>query len=473
MQMSIYHNNSISIKYNRVCIISCLLIFYSLLYLILTTFNGTYNNWITLFAVIISFNAIINVFVLRKVKYKIISFFVVFLLVLYLFNFGQVFLYGFFPDYKTTKINYLFPESDSIKKALLFCYWIINLYVLGGIYVKKANKQIRTVSRRKYNKITLIFMIVFFPLQLFYIYRLMTLSSSLGYDEALHNGFSGVFVQLASLYLIGFSMLLYGTKHNKKINTIVYILEMFFIVFSMLSGSRIYAVSSALVISLIYFSNKKISARKIMILVFLAFVLMQFVSAISIVRNMNGFDFKLVLQYMLKLENNVLFMFLEEFGCSIYSVILPIEQVPSHVNYGLGISYFSSIPLFMVNIPGLNIQHFMESACFINYLQGTKALGGNIIGELYFNFGFYFSIPIAFVIGIIVGKVSRRMSYLLTIKTYNLSLALITMISFSMIVWIRDYFSVLIRPIIWGSMVIFIFDLIIKNVGGKKNESKN
>ena len=196
-------------------------------------------------------------------------------------------------------------------------------------------------------------------------------------------------------------------------------------------------------------------------------ILLQFVSTISIVRSSPGIDLSTFFSSFLNLKNNVILMVLEEFGCSIYSVILPMEQVPSIVGYGMGNSYIKSIPLFLVNLPGIDIQKYMADSCYINHLQGTLSMGGHIIGELYYNFGSFFSLFFALIIGIIIGRLSYIFELLFKTKVNVTSLFYI-MVMHSLIVWIRDYFSCLIRPIIWGAIIIVIINLFINNSRVKK-----
>ena len=243
------HKNvwSISIKKIRYSLILLLLNF--ILFLFLYFIDCEYKKWISYFAISLIISIFFNFLILRKNRTNMLSFISLWIIILYLFCFGQVFLYGFFPNYVATKTNYLFPESENIKRALYFSYWVINFIFVGAIFSSKKSIKFTEISRKSYKTIMLIFLIIFIPLQAYYVLKNISIARTYGYEEVLHSGFSGVYAQLASLYLIGASMLIVFTRKHKTYNAIIYIIELLFIFISMFSGSRIYFVSAAIVIT--------------------------------------------------------------------------------------------------------------------------------------------------------------------------------------------------------------------------------
>lgn len=445
------------------------IIFALLSYLILRLIDIEYQNWLTAFACIIVLSLCLNVLFLRRRGYKVVSFLIIFVALLYLFHFGQVILYGFFPSYETTGYNFIKKGTQSVINALLFSYLVINFIVAGSILVNKPkdNKSVRLLKRKQYKFIALFFICVSFPMQLYIVIKSIIASQALGYGESLHLGFSGAYSQIANFYIVGFVMLLILNKNNHKRKNFIFLLEICFLLFTMLSGSRIYAMTAMLVIFIVYFYNSHLAIRQKIILFVALVLILQFIVVIAKVRETAGFSFELILRNIIDLKNNVFLSILEEFGSSIASVYITVEQVPSSMQFSFGITYLKSLAGILVNIPGIDLYSFVDSACYIKQLSGTLAYGGSLIGELYYNFGFLVSLPVSFLIGYVAGSIDRKTSYYLS-KGLNLELPMLVMVLYSHIIWVRGYFSNIVRAVGWAAILIYILFKLSKNRFFKK-----
>lgn len=420
------------------------------------------------FAIVVCLSFIINLITLNEKRYRIRSFVVIFVFLLYLFNFGQVIVFGFFPNYVPRGSNFIEIGKGTVENALIYSYFIVNVIVSGILFVPRMKRKLKAIKRNTFEIIMFAFLFISLPMEIYYVLRLLIISRSLGYDATLHNDFGGWFVQIASFYIVGFAMLLRYIR-NKRLAFIVYFLEMLFLLVGMLSGSRIYFVAGALTISLIYFEKKRIKPLFVILGLVVLYFLMQFVVALSAIRN-TGMNAALIVKTMFSSSNNVFLNILEEFGSSIHSTTLCMQQVPSDVPFAFGTTYLKSLLGVFPNLPGIDIFSIVDSSNFITQLYGTAAMGGNLIGELYFNFGFYLSIPFAFLIGLVCGNISRLLS-LANQKRYRYSLIfpILVMVVYTHIIWVRGYYSGIVRSVVWLAIIVILLNYLLKGKRRIKN----
>ena len=308
-------------------------------------------------------------------------------------------------------------------------------------------------------------------MQLYIVVKQLIVSHTEGYNEVLHLGLSGALTQIANFYIIGFVMLLIIYKNNLMKKNVIFVLEVSFLLVSMLSGSRIYAMTSLLVLIIVYFYISKTRLYSKLIWCILLLIIMQFVVAIAKVREVVGVDIFLIIKTMFDLNNNAILSVLDEFGSSIVSVYTTIEQVPSSMNYSFGITYLKSLAGVFINIPGIDVYGFVDSACYIKQLSGTLSYGGSLIGELYFNFGFILSLPVSFLIGYVSGCIDRKAEVSI-LNDFNVDLLLLIMVMYTHFIWVRGYFSNIIRAVAWSAIIIYLFYSIVKSKSVRKEATK-
>ena len=217
------------------CILLIGISFILFLFLKLTNESLNYQTWLTVFALTVLLTFVLNLIFLHCRGYRLVSFFTIFVALLYLFHFGQVILYGIFPTYKTSGYNFIAKGGQSVVDALLFSYVIINFIILGGLLVKKrSTSNVRLVSKKNYKLLALIFICISLPLQLYIVVKQLIVSHTEGYNEVLHLGLSGALTQIANFYIIGFVMLLIIYKNNLMKKNVIFVLEVSFLLVSML-----------------------------------------------------------------------------------------------------------------------------------------------------------------------------------------------------------------------------------------------
>lgn len=146
-------------------------------------------------------------------------------------------------------------------------------------------------------------------------------------------------------------------------------------------------------------------------------------------------------------ETSILGNFLGEFGSAFSSLVVPFQQIPSTVGFGLGKSYIagllSVVPLLVSKLPSLSKQ-----TAFVVLFSGTTYFGGSMIGEAYYNFGWFGLVVMA-----VVGYTVKRVDIRLMGKTYKdycpVEYIMAFVIAVSMLIFVRGYFNDMVQKSIW------------------------
>lgn len=437
-------------------------------------YNDEYTKWIEVFTIIIVLSMILTIVSFFKTKTSIISFSSIFIMLSYVFHLGQVLLYGLVPGYNYSIGNYIISGNNYIKETLLFSFNIIQLLVLFillftnlnlSVYKKKIRKQ---YSNNDIKKIGILICLITIPMRTIYNYKAFIVATTAGYVESLNLGFSGVYIQLSLFYIIGFVAILMAYSSNKKIARKIFIIELLYQLFSMLSGGRIYSVVGLLIIVYIYLERvERIDFKTILRYMVYGFVFLQLITVISDVRGTENMSIATIFFKFLSFENNIVFSVLEEFGGTVYSVIKVIEQVPARINYMFGSTYIQAIASVVPDMFDGLIAEIVDNSKFTSNLTNMSAYGGSYIGEVYYNFGYtgYLFTP---VIAYYIYKLSSGIKYNLTKRNY-FNVILYIMPIYSSLIWIRGYFTDILRAGIWG--YIFIYFILLIHVAIKQIRS--
>ncbi|MPN01740.1 hypothetical protein SDC9_148951 [bioreactor metagenome] len=139
-----------------------------------------------------------------------------------------------------------------------------------------------------------------------------------------------------------------------------------------------------------------------------------------------------------------------------------------------GDAFYLGWTAIIPNIPGIFTWPgaITNLSCFSLKLQATGVLsssytniGGSLIGELFFNFGFAGGAIFAVAFGVFIGLISGKCTYFLSSDNYHGFIRVIALM-FATIYWVRDYFGGEIRVMVWGPLICY---LIIHIIGGYKS----
>lgn len=409
---------------------------------------------------------------------SIINFSTLFVLCLFLFNFGQVVLLGFFPNLENYTIVLRYFTVETCYRALCYmncafvavCFGILFCY--GSTLKKRGVK--KELSYEEYEKsikkYALVIIAVTFPLKAFVDFTFLFKSLSGGFDNAKLwlNSVPDFLVTIANFSIVGFGLLILVYKKNRRKQLIILLAIMSYFLTIILSGRRSETISYMLVLALVFIvSRGKIKFRKMLFLGVLAYILLAFLNCVVTIRNSEVVNSTVIIESFIYglTKKNILFEALREYGNTGYTSICVLELWLPKYSPSYGKSYFLGMSSIFINITGLSGKLTRAS----NYgftLQEMGALsphytniGGSIIGEAFFNFGIVGGIVFSVVIGLLVGCVSKKVQSQI-VGELNHKFAYYLAIMYALLYWIRDYFSGGIRGVVWGIIFCWIMSKI-------------
>lgn len=432
-----------------------------------------YMLWIRTTAVFILAAMIIVLIKLCKLNKSLFTLSSLFVVFLNIFHFGNVFIVMINPDYNFMIYSFVTENAplQSVVLAVNFCVLTTFFIYFGLLYHANKHKCV-TFSKEKY-KLSLkqlkifsyIIILLSFPLQLYIDINKLVLAFSADYLATYNFSISGVLIQIGAFYIIGFIMLMIANKENKK-STYIYLFIMFYQGISMFSGNRARQVLVMLIISFIYFFlMKKISfSRKnikiILLLAIPTYILVNCIVNISSFRMNIGSDPMAFLQACLLPQKNILFAIFDEFGYTLYTMVLEIERV---TGFGMGLTYVGSFMTILPTIFPIQEQILTFSTFTMSLDYG--GIGGTIIGELYYNFA-WFGCVFGIAIGILVNWFSTLFTTVYKEKNYFL-FSLLILPAINLLWWTRDMFLNIPRMLIYEFIFLFIIYHIVKYVTKK------
>lgn len=440
--------------------------------------NKTFSDFLVTMAVVSLLQLILNMFFLKLRKINLFSPISLFIIFLYIFNFGQVLLKGFVPNY-----DFLFDVSDHIGQQLyiktsIFCLVIIFLFVVGVLISYKdvnASKDMKDYHEHYYiycKPIGFILLFLSLPFMLYLDITKILASISGGYQAIFDIEKPGFFGILSYLFLPAIILLLFAYKDNKFTVRVIFILTVLYKIMTMLGGQRGYAVVFIIVLSYIFVSKvQRISLRNSILYTFIAYFILNILSVIKSIRGISDKNFgTLSNAFSETLENNIIFKTLEEFGGTLYTTSLALSYYPDTLSNLHGSGYFFPLLTVFPNVGGI-LNQFTDNNWAVQLSSLVPGIGGSFIAEIYVNFGQYFSYLFPILLGMLMGK----LSYIYEQKVKYNHYLIISMyaITFSMsLLWVRGSFEILVRNTIWPAIMIYLLYFILKNTFRKKASIK-
>ena len=166
----------------------------------------------------------------------------------------------------------------------------------------------------------------------------------------------------------------------------------------MATGSRQYSVCFLAVWCLVYFSYmNRPSLGRVIVLILACVCLLFLIDAFGELRT-TGFSFEALSVYLVKASFfDVIWGSLGEFGSAFSTLVISMSNVPSALSYGMGSTYLagflSVVPVLVGRFPLLK-----EATQFTTAIKGSTFLGGSMLGEFFYNFG-WFGVVGSFLVG--------------------------------------------------------------------------
>lgn len=426
--------------------------------------NIDFYTWSKYFTAIIIGQFIFQYMFFKLIEFKLFSLTGMFILLSYLFHFGQILIMVLFPNYEFRRFNYIiFYDSQGIKMALEFA--LITILMVGfGILISSNNRTKNitfkyTLSRCK--KIGWIIVFFTFPIQIYIDTTKLVISITKGYLATYQAGIAGIWSAIGFISFIGFALLILGYKEHKKKSLLIFAFIIVYLLLTMFSGHRGHQLTIILFLTyIVHMTIYRIRGKRLIFMFVIMFVGLAFLNTLATFRGVSG---KTIMKFwklfIYNLKGNSIKDIIVELGGTIKTLYLTMQQVPDTIPYAYGATYPLSIFSIIPNIDNAftNINTF---ASFTKNLQGS-ALGGSYIAELYYNFS-YFGFLIAPFVGFFVNRISKKVENLIYNKDY-LNLAYYAPLFIYILWWPRDTFYSLVRPFVWSAVLLFVLNNIIKN----------
>lgn len=409
---------------------------------------------------------------------------VVFVFVLFIFNFGQLMIYTFFREiYQHVRILLLMSENNVYYGFTIMNYAFITIcgaILVGESRIVYKNYEGHTLNRNDIKNILKILIAITFPVKVILDLITLYISLTVGGPAARVwvNTFPNVVLYYGKISLLGFALLIILNRDNYKKQRNLFLFMIAYILLMMVSGIRSENVGYLLVFVFLFLftSEKKINVLSAILICIVGIVALAFIAGTGDFRVASDKSFSSFMNCVSKylVEKNVLLSLLDTLGDTGYTgqcVInrwLPTNSLFMGKSYILGL--FSIIPNIphILTFPG----DITEKSCFATMLQHSGVLsvnyqniGGSLLGELFFNFGIAGGIVASFILGIIYGIVSKKCTKAMEAANYEMLIWLIPFMFFGTY-WVRDYFGGGFREVIWGPLLF----LLIKNLYLKRKK---
>lgn len=452
-----------TIKKNRF-IFNCIYILIFIIFLLLIFLKFSWE----IAAILSVCLLVLSLFCLKGAfEINIISYSSLFLVCLWIFYCGQIMNYAF--DLEGTNYLYFinYGSENSCRHAFIF-YFIAQFLLtefIGKSYGKRRNKKTDSSKKIPNNFSHLLFAIGIIP-------RLYCDFTYLNYGLA--NGYDGRAVYLPQFvntlaYFADIAILIELVRAGRrKSSTILLLVILIYKIIMMMSGSRAEAFCFIIVAVYIYFFiNKKDKVIKLFMYILIGYFTLAFIMTIGDLRADAFQSFSVLGEtFWSNVTGGFLSDMFGEFGSAFTTLVKTINDTPSQVDYGYGLSYLSGIlsvvPTLVSKIPFLS-----NMTAYISQYSNVSSFGGAFLGELYYNFGWFglLAVPI---VGKIVGWINALLESLKMNKNINNNTILSLVLAVSMLLFIRGYFSDMVQKIVWLLVFAYFMTNYVYKKGGKK-----
>jgi len=454
---------------NKKKIFTVLLFFiYMIVQFVVTSWINTfaYNGWIVSINILILFDIIIKLFIVKQLRIKVLSLTVLIVFLSYLFQFGHLILLMFDYDFRfmTPGIN-IYPLAI-YKEAIQFALIGITSLFFGSIVVHRPKWKTNNIQHKfkeafkdrnlvKFIGFTLL--IISLPINIYILANRFLILLRYGKYNAIFDYDVNYMVELfGDLMFIGIFLILVYYKDKPKISKRIFVITLGYIALSMFTGFR--GKAMALIVANVYLYNlaiERFSTKKIVKIIFLGigalFLLM-------IIRNTRkyGLDIQMILD-IIRSSNNLFAETLEEFGYTINVTCEIISQISvgkaNHEHLKFFLSEFASVIPFASRIfPN------QEFGAMIVRKLGVWNMGTSYIADTYYYFG-YLGWLILFFMGVYIRKVENLLELFVYKKNY-LMVASFVLWVISILTMVRSTLVLGLRYLAWSYILIKVLNYI-------------
>jgi len=394
----------------------------------------------------------------------------VFMLVLFLFHFGQLMLFTYFQNtYEHIRFLILLDEWDALYgfKVMNYAFLAMCIGILGVecCYSPRTTPKANNLNKQlNWQQVARIIILTTFcvklPLDLITLF--ITITKGGVAARVWVNSFPNILLYYGKISLVGFALLImsYKEKHIRQLRVFVFI-ELYILVM-MMSGIRSENVGYLLVFLFVYIASRRTPIKPLDVIVygFLGVIVLTFVVAVGQFRTATDRSLDSLLSIMGSAwgENNVFLELMDVLGDTGYTCQAVINNYLPHHSVFNGKSYILGLSAVIPNVLPFIIDfgNITTNSCFPVLLQQSGVLsihyqniGGSLMGEFFFNFGVTGGVVAAFFFGLFMGWVSKSSSAAFAESNYYKQMLFLPMM-LATIYWVRDYFGGGVREAAWG-----------------------
>jgi hypothetical protein len=436
--------------------------------LFLISYNINDNNWTFSFTIVTILQLFVNIFYLMSLGEKPFSLCILFVILLYMFNFGHLILNSFNIDVVRYFDAITLVPLYIYKKSCIFIGLVQFFLVLGMSFpwLKSDNIIEDNIINEKQDK-EIIFKIgvllvligiipkLYLDIQKIILYMKGNYLSTF---EIVFYG-SGIVSIFANIVNVGIIMIIIAKQKNIKLCRLIFFITVIYNLIIIMTGNRGLPVVYLLALIFIYFNLvQKPSIKNLVIWASTGYFGIVLINTIGNIRGSSEKSLNIFADaFSQSLQNSPIFKALGEFGGTLISLCYSMMYLSDNTKYG--INYLESLFTIFPNINGFLIS-LNRDYVFLYQIPTKLTLGGSIVAELFYSFNM-FGIVFAIVIGIFIGTISK--SIFTSIKQEKwLNLSIYMILFPSILWWIRDYFANMVRQFVWTSVLILIFYYLMK-----------
>jgi len=435
---------------------------------IVYSYQGGGNNPFLPIAISVCVELVAYLYANKAVKTTLLNYSTLFILLIFLFHFGQVLLIAFFPDMITLfsfriVVDY-FSDAQACYALRLMNIAFVSIS-LGTLLPSSTYKQKRNALQNiNYHQLAKKIIIFTFPFKL--IIDLLTVYNSftIGFEQTSQwlQSIPNFIRAFGNISMVGFGILLVSLSITPQKQKKVFIFILVYLAVLMLSGWRSENVAYLAIFAYLYLSTRpKMKWKNIIIYAVAGYFMLCFVQVAADMRtssdrSMAGYSD--MMSTMLFGGGLLVFDAMRELGNTGYTAECVLINWLSNFDPSWGKSYFQGLSAIFPNLTGLAGQ-LTEDAAFASQLQKHNMvlteyynIGGSILGEFFFNFGVVGGIIFAFVVGKLIGWFSYNAHRSLKSGQYYFLIFAIP-VMFASLYWVRDTFGHLIRDVVWGILL--------------------
>lgn len=330
---------------------------------------------------------------------QIVSPYIIFLLTLYVFSYGQSFMWAFGLDSERTLIGFYGVTIQEIFHAQVLTVVMLAFFHIGAIYslIKKRAKAYNiyntTNQRKRLQQIGwLLFLVSIVPYIVSTVHDLI-LSMTMGYGAIYDDdkvGIDNLSGFIADYFIPSVICLFIAYKSNRLIRLLLLALLSVNIIAILLIGGRSNAVILISILIILYnYLVKRFTKKWIVVGVLGGFILLQVLSFVASTRTEGGRTANI---NNVEMESNAAVDALAEMGGSMFCLIKTMDLVPRKVDYRYGKSYVYSFTTLIPNVGIWKIHPAKKESNLGDWLTDALGLGYgtgfSMCAEAYANFGY-------------------------------------------------------------------------------------